>query len=122
MTDLTLLATIKDAQGHDLETVEIPVDGILPPNGGTFVGMLQSDPVPEGNKRPKPNPNAAPPEVMTTYTFEKRAAADPELQLRWISGVQVPMKTKEFANANIQIVQLRAIPDEDAAEVVRSEK
>lgn len=118
MTDLKLLATIQDAQGHDLEKVEIPIGGIIPPNGSTMVGSLNAEANDRYGFQKKGAEEIEPPEVLTTYTFEARAAADPELQLRWTSGVEVAMKTAKFANARIEVVQLRAIPDEDASKVV----
>lgn len=121
MTDLKLRATITDAQGHDLEQLEIAIDGIIPPSGSTMVGTLSSEPVVEGKPKKQPAADAGPDEILTTYTFEKRASAEPELQLRWTEGVEIPMKTEKFANARIDVVQLRAVPDEDAVEVVRRE-
>jgi hypothetical protein len=120
MTDLKIVATIKDAQGHELEKVEIPVEGVVPPDDSTFVGTLGTEPVDEnGQPKKKKDPNAPPDRVMTTWTFEQMAAGDPELQLRYSSGVAVEMKTEAFANAEIDVVELRAAPDQAAAAVVR---
>lgn len=121
MTDLKILATIKDAQGHELERVEIPVEGIIPADGATFVGTLSSEPEGDkGRKKPRPqDPPAEPDRVMTTWSFEQMAANDPDLQLRWTSGVEVEMKTGAFTNAEIDVLELRAVPDKEAAAVVR---
>jgi hypothetical protein len=121
MTDLKILATIKDAQGHELERIEIPVEGVVPAGDGTFVGTLSSEPADErtGLKKRSKDPNAPPDRVMTTWSFEQIAAEDPDLQLRWTSGVEVEMKTEAFANAEIDVLELRAVPDTEAAAVVR---
>lgn len=123
MTDLKILATIKDAQGHELEKVEIPVEGFIPADGSTFVGTLSSEPEGEkGKKKPRPSdPPAEPDRVMTTWSFEQMAADDPDLQLRWTSGLEVEMKTEAFTNAEIDVLELRAVPDAEAAAMVRKE-
>src|SRR5690606_29531344 len=43
MTDLVIQITIKDAKGHELEKVEVPIEGIIPPKGNTMVGTLKPD-------------------------------------------------------------------------------
>ncbi|MBX2796612.1 MAG: hypothetical protein KTR31_03050 [Myxococcales bacterium] len=116
MTGLVLQATIKDAKGQEIETVEISIEGMIPSDGSTMVGTLLADedqPVAEGEE-PEDR-------KLTTETFDAMAELDPDLQMRWKSGVEVPMETSDgaFTNAEIDIVELRAIPDEDAAEVVR---
>jgi hypothetical protein len=123
MTDLKIQATIKDAQGHELEKVEIPVEGILPADGDSFVGTLSAE-VEGGRGKGKGkaragDPPIAPDRVMTTWSFEQMAADDPDLQLRWTSGVEVEMKTATFTSAEIDVIELRAVPDEEAAAVVR---
>ncbi|MCB9686557.1 MAG: SH3 domain-containing protein [Alphaproteobacteria bacterium] len=113
MTDLRLVATIKDAQGHELEKVEIPIEGMIPGSGSTMVGTLAAEEA--GRKR---KPDAPPPRVLTTATFEEMAASDPELQMRWTGGVEVEMKTAEFSAAQIDVVELRAVPDAVASKSV----
>lgn len=124
MTDLVILATIKDAQGHELEKVEIRVEGQIPAEGSSFVGTLAGEePDAKGKRRkPKPDENVPPDRVMTTWSFEEMAKTDPELQLRWTSGVEAEMKAEDFTNAQIDIVELRAVPDAKAAKVVRRKK
>lgn len=114
MTDLRLVATIKDAQGHELEKVEIPVEGNIPGNGETMVGSLASEE--DGKKRR--NTPTTPPRVLTTATFEQMAAADPDLQMRWTNGVEVEMKTADFTAAQIDVLELRAVPDATASKSV----
>jgi hypothetical protein len=117
MTDLKILATIKDTQGHELERVEIPIEGSIPPGDSTFVGTLSTE---EADKRRRADkPPDQPDRVMTTWSFEQLAKDDPDLQLRWTSGVEVEMNAEDFANAEIDIVELRAAPDAAAATIVR---
>lgn len=117
MTDLKIVATIKDAQGHELEKVEIPIEGVIPPNEATMVGTLSAE---EADKRKRGGPPPEEPDrVLTTSSFEELAEADPDLQLRWTSGVEVEMKAGDFANAEIHVVELRAAPDAAAATIVR---
>jgi hypothetical protein len=120
MTDLTLLATIKDAQGHDVERLEIPIEGVIPPGGSTFVGALSAEPI-DPKKTRTVSTEGPPDQFLTEYTFDERAETDPDLQLRWTLGVGVAMKAENFANATVDIVQLRAVPDDAASEVVRRE-
>jgi hypothetical protein len=114
MTDLVLLATIKDAKGHELEKVEIPVEGVIGPKESTMVGTL-GPPEEKGKPADPPEPSR----VLTSSTFDQMATADPDLQLRWTSGVEVQMQTQEFTNAEIDILELRAVPDTDAEALVR---
>lgn len=124
MTDLKILATIKDAQGHELEKVEIPIGGEIPAEGETMVGTLSAEELdPKGRKRKAPaGEEPKPDRVLTTVSFEELAKDDQELQLRWTSGVSVEMKAEDFTNANIDIVELRAVPDAKAAKDVRGRR
>lgn len=105
MTDLKLLATVKDAKGNELERVEFPVTGIIPgaskgQHGGTFVGTLMPEKR-DGEKL-----------LLTEATFQEMAKEDPDLQLRWVDGVEVEMSTRDFALAEIDLVEIRAVPKE----------
>jgi hypothetical protein len=105
ITDLKLLATVKDAKGNELERVEFPVSGIIPPSdnagpGETMVGTLQPEDRVNGQ-----------PQLFTQETFSEMAEEEPELQLRWVDGVEVEMKTRDFAVATVDIVEVRAVPD-----------
>ncbi|MBN2798313.1 MAG: SH3 domain-containing protein [Deltaproteobacteria bacterium] len=99
MTDLVLRATIKDSRGNELERVEIPVEGRIPARGSTAVGTLE--PARRGGDK----------RLLTRFTFEELAATDPELALRYKEGVEVAMKSGDFIEAAVDIVELRAIPD-----------
>jgi hypothetical protein len=108
MTDLKLLATVKDGKGAEIERVEFPVVGIIPAasnagDGSTMVGTL----MPEDKKHGEP-------ELLTEATFQERAQTDPDMQLRWVDGVEVEMKTKDFAVATIDLVEIRAVPKGEA--------
>ena len=116
MTDLVLLATIKDAKGHELEKVEIPVEGVIGGRESTMVGTLGP---PEEKGKPAPDAPVETARVLTSSTFDEMAQTDPDLQLRWTSGVEVEMATQEFTNAEIDILELRAVPDTDAEALVR---
>ncbi|MCB9681298.1 MAG: hypothetical protein H6733_07470 [Alphaproteobacteria bacterium] len=97
MTDLVMVARIKDAKGHELEQVEFKVDGIVPAHGVTMVGTLVT---PDSEER----------RLITQNTFDTMAAADPELRLEYNDGVEVKMQTADFTEASIDIVELRAVP------------
>lgn len=102
MTDLMLLATIKDSKGNEIETVEIAVEGMLPARGDTMVGTLAPD--------PDNTDEEAESRSMTRLSFDELAEDDPDLQLRWSDGVEVTMDAEDFAEANIDILEIRAIP------------
>lgn len=121
MTDIRLLATIKDGQGHELEKIEIPIEGVLPANDVSFIGTLAAEAEPaSGRKKPK-DPETAPDRILTTWSFERMIETEPELQMRWTSGIEVLMKTESFASAEVDVIELRAVPDKEATAVVRKE-
>lgn len=101
MTDIVLLATIS-RDGQQLAEVEIPIEGRIPPYDAVMVGTL----IPE-----RANSDELP-RRLTTFTFNEMLEQDEDLQLRWTSGVEVemPMAARQDDNANIDIVELRAIP------------
>lgn len=103
ITDLKIVATIKDAKGHQLETVEFPVEGIVPAQGHTMVGTLAPEPRSDAPRR-----------LVTKITLEQLSEADPNIVLRYSDGVEVEMQTVEFHEASIDIAELRAVPDGEA--------
>jgi hypothetical protein len=103
MTDLRIIATVKDAKGTEIEQVEFPIKGELPPKSDTMVGVLAPEDKKTGTS-----------ELWTTYSFNQQATTNPDLQLRWKDGVEVDMKSKDFASAKIDIVEVRAIPPTEA--------
>lgn len=107
MTDLVIQATIKDARGNELERVEIPVEGRIPPEGTTMVGTLD----PEGAEGMSDEERRRGKRLLTKQMFDELATADPDLMLRYKSGVEVPMRIADFTEASIDIIELRAIPE-----------
>jgi len=100
MTDLVLLATIKDPRGNELERVEIGVEGEIPASGRTMVGTLApASDDPDGPRR-----------LITQFTFAELAADDPDLQLRYSDGVEVEMTAEQFTEASIDVLEIRAVP------------
>ena len=108
MADMVLLATIKDAKGVELEQVEIPVEGFIPAGQSTMVGTLQ----------PEEDDEDGEPRLLTHVSFGDMVKEDPELQLRYSEGVEVSMKSGDFTNAVIDMLELRAIPDGEAVEAL----
>ncbi len=104
MTDITLVATIKDKDKAVLETKEIRVEGIIPAEFSTMVGILKAD------KRDKTSVDR----VMTTALFEELAKADPELNDRWVDGVEVRLSSEGYTEAQITVLEIRAIPLDEA--------
>lgn len=101
MTDVVLLAVIKDSKGNELERVEIPVEGVIPPGDSTTVGTFRAE------------KDAAPdeaPRTLTQYTFDEMAEIDPDLALQFTDGIEVLMKTEDFTEAKIDLLEVRAIP------------
>jgi hypothetical protein len=103
ITDLKLLATVKDAKGNEIERVEIPVEGEIPAWDSTMVGTLEPD--------KKAAKDGAEKRLLTNYTFAKLSEDDPDLMLQWKEGVEVEMTAKDFTAAEIDLLELRAIPE-----------
>jgi len=101
MTDIILLATIKDKRDNILETKEVVIEGTVGRYDGTMVGSLQPD------KDDKDGETR----LMTTSYFRELAKADPEaeLEMRWASGIEVTMESEGFVEANIDLLQIRAM-------------
>ncbi len=100
MTDIILLATIKDKNGKVLEEVQIPIEGEIPPYDSVMVGTLS----------PEARDKEGAPRNLTQSMFDALAEEDPELQLRYSAGVEVEMQTEGFTEANIDLLQLRGVP------------
>jgi len=100
MSGLTLVATIKDKNDRVLERKEIKVEGSIPRYDAVMVGTLSPpEDDPEGPKR-----------LMTASMFSELAAKDPSLSMRWAEGVEVHMKSEGFVEANIDLLEVRAVP------------
>jgi hypothetical protein len=98
MTDLVLLATVKDAKGSVIEKLEISIEGDIPSDGSTWVGTLGAEDKDEASRS------------LTKHTLNELAEEDPELQLRFSDGVEVKMTSTDFTEASIDILELRAKP------------
>lgn len=102
MTDVKLVATIKDKNGGVLQSVEIPVVGVIPPQEGVMIGTL----------KPAKNDREGKPQVLTTTAYQEQLKTDPKLSERWGDGVEVEL-TADDPEASIDIVEVRAMqPDQ----------
>ncbi|MDP2314541.1 MAG: SH3 domain-containing protein [Pseudomonadota bacterium] len=104
MTDVKLLVTIKDKNDAVLETKEIAVEGTIPAEFSTMVGVLKAD------KRDKSSVDR----IMSSSSFEEMAKADPDLVERWLDGVEVRLTSDGFTEAAIELLEVRAVPAEAA--------
>jgi hypothetical protein len=102
MTAIKLLATIKDKNDRIIETQEIAIEGAIPAHDGVMVGTLS----------PAPDDPTGVPRLMTTRLFEASQKSDPSLMSRWSDGVELAMKSEGFIEANIDLLQVRAIAKE----------
>lgn len=104
MTDLKLLVTIKDKNDQVLEKKEIAVEGAIPPEFSTMVGVLKAD---------KKDATSAD-KIMTSASFEELSKENPDLIERWQDGVEVKLDSDGFTEAAIELLEVRALPPEDA--------
>lgn len=105
MTDLKLLITIRDTKGNVLETKEVPIGGVIPARGESMVGTLSPD----------PKDKEAVAQLFTDATFLEMQRQDPDLALRWSAGIEVGMQSKDFEKANVDLLEVRAVPKEETA-------
>ncbi len=98
MTDVVIVATIKDGKGHELERVEFAIEGVVPAEDRTTVGTLT-------------DPSTKERRLVTASSFQAMAAEDPDLRLQFTEGAEVQMATEGFSDAAVDIVELRAVPD-----------
>lgn len=96
MTGLVLVATIKDKSGKELERVEIPVEGQIPPHEATMIGTLEED---DAERR-----------LITNVSYNEMSAQDTGLQKFWTDGVGVELQSSGFSEATIDVLEVRAIP------------
>jgi hypothetical protein len=102
MTDFRLLATISDARGRVLEEKEIAVEGVVPKYDSAAVGT-QTPPkgAPSGPRR-----------QLTYWTFsQENAGAPDEAWERWSDGVEVAMGSSDYTQADVKLLQARAITE-----------
>jgi hypothetical protein len=99
MTDIRLLATIKDRSGRVLEEKEISIEGSVPKYYAAVVGTVNP---PEGQED-------SPRRLMTYSSFsDELKGADDEEWLRWADGIEVPMSSANYAEADIKLLQATA--------------
>lgn len=99
MTDLILVATIKDKSDNELESVEIAVEGLIPPHEATMIGTIEQE---DGSKR-----------LMTTVTYQEMSQTDTGLPKLWTDGVGVELQAPGFSEANITVLEVRAVPPQN---------
>jgi hypothetical protein len=100
MENIVLNATIKDKNGKVLEAKEIRIEGRVNRYESTMVGTLAPDPKDKAGER----------RLLTSTSFADLAQVDPDLQLRWSEGIEVVMDTEGFEVANIDLLEVRAVP------------
>ncbi len=110
MTGIVLQATLKDAKGSELAKLEFEVEGEIPASKGTMVGTL----------KPPEDEEDGESRLFTAHSFSEASKDDPDLMLRYVDGVEVELGLEDFTNATIDIVELRAIPDDKARGDVRN--
>ncbi len=98
MTDIKIVATLKDAGGNVVTQLEIPVEGVMPPNRSDMIGTLKPA---RGDK--------SPPRIMLSNDFDKLVVDDPKAVERWIEGVEVLVGDKETSEASVTIAEVRAV-------------
>jgi hypothetical protein len=102
MTDIKMLVKIKDNAGTLLESKEIAVEGIVPAEFAVMIGNLKDDP-----KQKTPG------RIITSKEFEKIAMEDPKAAERYVEEVPVTLATKGFQAAEIEILEVRAVPPDE---------
>jgi hypothetical protein len=100
MTDIKIVATLKDSAGQVVTQKEITVEGTIAPNHSDMIGTLSP---PKGDK-------TTPPRILFTSDFEKMVAEDPKIADRWADGVEVAVGNDQTNEASVTIVEVRAVP------------
>ncbi len=100
MTDLRIVATLKDANGGVLEQKEVPVEGVMGANRSEMIGTLLP-----ANKTEQPR-------VMLTTDMMLMMETDPKVGERWLDGVEVILPSAQVSEASVTLVEVRAVPPE----------
>ncbi len=66
-----------------------------------------------GTLKPAADDLEGTPRLMTTTYFDVLLKADETLMSRWSDGVEVAMESEGFVEANIDLLQVRAIPEKE---------
>jgi len=99
MKGIKLVATIKDKNDRVLERKEISLEGSIAAKDSSTVGTL----IP-------PEDTEGPIRQMTTHSYDALYATDNSLMTRWSDGVEVPMSSDGFVEADVRLLEVRAIP------------
>ena len=91
---------IKDKNGKVLEEKEVRIEGHIKRYDSSMVGTLLPDPKDKAGER----------RLLTSTSFADLSAVDPDLQLRWSEGIEVILDTPGFEVANIDLLEVRAVP------------
>lgn len=102
MTDIRMLAAIKNDQGVELEKKEIAVAGIIPPQRSVMVGSL----APARGQGPEGR-------VMFSSMYDELILTEPEAAERWTDGVEVKLEAATWNGATITLLEVRAIPPDE---------
>jgi hypothetical protein len=65
-----------------------------------------------GTLKPDPKDPKSTAQLMTTSKLEVLLKEDETLMSRWSDGVELAMESEGFVEANIDLLQVRAIPKE----------
>lgn len=102
MTDVMLVATIKDKAGVEIDRVELRIEGIVPRHDATSVGTLL----------PAPKDKTGQPRLMTATAFHELSKTDDTLAERWTDSIEVQLKSPSASDADIDLLEVRAVPNE----------
>ncbi len=102
MTDIRVVATLKDAAGNVILEKEMPVEGVLGANRSDMIGTLN----------PAKGDTVTPARIMFTSEFEKIVLEDPKAADRWLDVVEVDVGKVDGLEATLVIAEVRAIPPE----------
>jgi hypothetical protein len=97
MTDVKLVATIKEKSDREIQSVEIPIEGVIPPQDSVMIGTLKPA-----------KGDSSPPRIITSLLYQEILKTDVKAADRWSDGVEVAV-TAEDPEASIDIVEVRAV-------------
>jgi len=107
MGNITILATVKDEDDRVLESKEITIEGTVSSYDSIEVGTLLP---PEDEAGDEVERDADIGRRMTSKMFHELAQEDPDLNNLWIAGVEVQMESSGFQEAQIDLLEIQAIP------------
>ena len=113
MTDMLLRATIKDKNDNLLETRDIRVAGRVPAGGRTLVGRL-TPPIDQLDEQ----------EIRVTTEYDARKLLEEDenyADWSYDDALSVELLHLEAVSAELQLVELRAVPKEESEESEETE-